>query len=85
MKGFDLLEDCLRDILEGMGLPLPSDLGPATVLGEDGVGLDSVGILQLLLAVEARAGIRLRDEGLTTEAILTLGGLADYVAAQQHG
>lgn len=50
-----------------------------TRLGEEGLGFDSLGILELLLAIEKDCGVQLRDEGLSNEAVLTFGGLVRYV------
>lgn len=48
---------------------------PDTPLGADGLGIDSVGCLELVLELERRTGLALRDEHLTAEALATPGGL----------
>jgi acyl carrier protein len=56
-----------------------------TPLGPEGVGLDSVGCLEIILELEARTSIVIRDESLTAESLATIGSLVDYLAAAgQH-
>ena len=48
---------------------------PDTPLGADGLGIDSVDCLAIVLELERRTGLALRDEHLTAEALATPGGL----------
>ncbi len=54
-------------------------LSADTPLGNGGVGLDSIGFLELVLDVEKRSGVRLRDEHLTAETLATAGRLARHL------
>lgn len=54
-------------------------LTPDTRLGPDGLGIDSIGVLELLLTIESETGRPLRSETLTAEALATLGTLTAYV------
>lgn len=56
-----------------------------TPLGPEGAGIDSVGCLEIILDLEARTSITIRDESLTAESLATIGSLVEYLAAAgQH-
>ena len=42
--------------------------------------LDSLGVVELAVALENRFGIQIDDEDVTGEVFATVGGLADFVA-----
>lgn len=48
---------------------------------EGGLGLDSVGFLELILKIEKQAGLRLRDEDLSEETVASVGSLIRHVEA----
>jgi acyl carrier protein len=54
---------------------------PATPLYGDGLGLDSIDILEVALLLSKRYGLQLRaDDSNNTEIFRSLGSLAHYVA-----
>lgn len=53
-----------------------------TLLGANGAGLDSIGILDLVLALEQASGRELRTETLDSGALATVGSLAAFLLAQ---
>lgn len=55
------------------------DVAPDTPLGPDGLGIDSIGCLDLVLEVERQTGIALRDDSLTAEVLATPGSLVDHL------
>lgn len=57
---------------------------PETPLGAEGLGIDSVGCLEITLELERRAGISLRDENLTAEAFATPAGLIRLVESARR-
>lgn len=65
----------VREVAPGYGGPLD----PATPLGSEGVGLDSVGFLELVLAVEKCSGVHLRDASLTATALASPGSLVRHL------
>jgi acyl carrier protein len=58
-----------------------TELHETTMLYED-LGLESIGTLELLLALEDTLGIEVDPEDLELEVFRTVGSLADYVAGQ---
>jgi acyl carrier protein len=62
----------------------PEDVTDDAALGEDGLGLDSVGVVDLLFACEERFGIELPAEVVLDGdgSALTVGALVAHVAAR---
>ena len=79
-----ILQVALRH-LSGMTGVAQSAISEETKLGQDGLGLDSIGCLELLLALEHDCGLRLRNEDLTGDPFMSVGSLVAYVTAQNHG
>lgn len=48
-------------------------------LFEGGVGLDSIGFLDVLLGIEEAVGVRLGEDDLTEEVLATVGSLLAHV------
>lgn len=67
----------LRSITVALGREV-TGLHETTMLYED-LGLESLGILQLLLNLEDSLGIVVDPEDLETEVFRTVGSLVDYV------
>ena len=74
MNPADLAETVYAVIREQAATPDTTIL-PDTPLGPDGLGIDSVGCLEIVLELERRTGISLRDEHLTAESLATPSGL----------
>jgi acyl carrier protein len=59
----------------------PSTIGEETPLfGPDGIGLDSLDALQIVLAVEKKYGIVIGDPNTAKDALQSLGVLRDWIA-----
>ena len=76
----DEVEQQIARILEGgivtdAGGPLTAD----TPLVEEGLNLDSINLLELLVRVEDAFGITIEDEDISAELFTTLGSLAACV------
>ncbi|GAC1530242.1 MAG: xanthomonadin biosynthesis acyl carrier protein XanC [Ramlibacter sp.] len=62
----------------------PEDIDPAAPLYGDGLGLDSIDILEVSLLVSKRYGVQLRADDVDNEKIFaSLGSLCDFVAAHR--
>ena len=62
---------------------IPPDVGPATPLGEGGLWLDSIELLEALIACQHEFGIVLSSEDdLTPEAMETVGSLTRLLEAR---
>lgn len=60
-----------------------SSLDAATPLFGELPELDSLGVVELALTLEARFGIEIADEDITGEVFETVGSLAGFVTAKQ--
>jgi len=55
------------------------------LFGPEGLGLDSIDALELVLGVEQEFGVRIENEEVGTEALASIEQLAQFVAAKQAG
>lgn len=49
----------------------------------DGLGLDSLDVINFLYSVEEELGVKVPDEDLVTHDIETIGALANYIDARK--
>ncbi|OIQ84496.1 acyl carrier protein [mine drainage metagenome] len=72
-------------IVESLNLDVPpADIDPDAPLYGDGLGLDSIDILELALVVSKSFGVQLRADDANNHKIFSsLRNLADYVAAHR--
>ncbi len=72
-------------IVEALNLDVaPADIDPAQPLYGEGLGLDSIDILEIALVVSKRYGVQLRADGEDNERIFgSLRQLADYITAHR--
>lgn len=81
----ELVNTLKQEIIEALNLEemTPEDIETnAPLFGEDGLGLDSIDALELIVLVEKKYGIRLADPSEGKAIFKTVGTLAEYV--QQH-
>jgi acyl carrier protein len=76
-----LLDFLRRMIIESLKL---EDLDPAEIREDDllfgeGLGLDSLDALELVVAIEKRFGVVIENEDQGKEAFVSLGALARYI------
>jgi acyl carrier protein len=77
----DLERDLAKLIVDSLRLEvLPVDIDPAAALFGDGLGLDSIDMLEIALAVSKRYGVELRSENRS--ALASLRALTAHIA--QH-
>ncbi len=81
----ELVNTLKQEIIKALNLEemTPEDIETnAPLFGEDGLGLDSIDALELIVLVEKKYGIRLADPSEGKAIFKTVGTLAEYV--QQH-
>lgn len=77
----DLERDLAKLIVDSLRLEvLPVDIDPEAALFGDGLGLDSIDMLEVALAVSKRYGVELRSENRS--ALASLRALTAHIA--QH-
>jgi acyl carrier protein len=81
----DQLKRSLKELLIG-GLRLqdlrPDDIEDAAPIFVDGLGLDSVDALELVVLVEEKFNIQIPDEDVGKRAFASIDALTDYVTAE---
>lgn len=72
-------------IVEALNLEVPAaGIDPDTALYGEGLGLDSIDILEIALVVSKRYGVQLRADSEDNEKIFrSLRRLAEYIAAHR--
>lgn len=81
-----LISDLRKKIISTLNLGGidEASLGSDTPLfGDDGLGLDSVDALELVVMVENEYGISVSDKDSATTVFASLGVLADYIIAHK--
>ena len=63
--------------LEGMG---PDDIEDGAPLFGDGLGLDSIDALELVLGIEQVFGVKIEDEAAGLKAFKSVQALTDFIA-----
>lgn len=58
--------------------PVEADAGSAIM--EQGLAFTSMEVLEFVIAIETRYGVKLRSDTLTEEVLATVGTLSDHVA-----
>ena len=70
-------------LMDGLSDPVDANqIGPETALVSEGLALDSVSLLELVVGIENEFDILLDDESLTVEHFESLAALATFIAAQ---
>lgn len=83
--GVDLQQEIAALIVQALNLEIaPEDIDPDAPLYGEGLGLDSIDILEVALIVSKKYGVQLRADGQENHAIFrSLKHLADHIAAQR--
>jgi acyl carrier protein len=82
-------EELQREVAELMVECLNLEIAPDLILAddplyEDGLGLDSIDVLEIALVVSKRYGLQLRDDNVDNEHIFSsLRNLSDYIASKR--
>ncbi|MFI5142487.1 MAG: phosphopantetheine-binding protein [Thermoanaerobaculales bacterium] len=65
--------------LEGM---TPGDIDDAAPLFGDGLGLDSIDALELVIGIEKAFGVRIQDEEVGAKAFASVNALVDFMRSK---
>ena len=81
----DLQREVAGLLVEGLNLEVtPESIDPAAPLYGDGLGLDSIDILEIALVVSQRYGFQLRsDDADNIRIFASLASLAEHIAAHR--
>lgn len=67
------------EVVQAQAVIPAAEIREDTPLGAGGLGIDSIGCLELILELERRTGLVLRDEQLTAASLATPGSLIDHL------
>ncbi|MDE2093227.1 MAG: acyl carrier protein [Burkholderiales bacterium] len=83
----DLQREVAALLVEALNLDIaPETIDPQAPLYGEGLGLDSIDILEVALVVSQRYGFQLRSDDEDNVRIFTsLASLADHIASQRVG
>ena len=71
-------------IVERLKLEVPAaSIEDHQVLFGEGLGLDSIDALELVLGIEQEFGVKVEDEEVGQEALSSVASLAEFVAAKR--
>jgi acyl carrier protein len=81
----DALKTELKEaIVRGLRLPIaPTEIGNETSLFADGLGLDSIDVLELVLELERSFGVQIRDEQTGMEVLRSIDTIAAFVMRER--
>jgi acyl carrier protein len=75
-----LKDNIKRLIVERLKLEIePSEIGDSDPLFGEGLGLDSIDALELVLGLEQEFGVKIEDEEVGAEALSSVDTLADFI------
>ena len=79
------MSDALRSeikqaIVRSLRLPMqPEEIGDSTPLFGEGLGLDSIDVLELVLELERTFGVSITDEQTGAQVLRSVNSIADYI------
>ena len=81
----NLKGDIKQAIVRSLRLPIvPADIGDATQLfGDEGLGLDSIDVLELVLEIERSFGVSIGDEQTGMRVLRTVDTIADFISSER--
>lgn len=81
----DLIEEVVAVVVDTLGLEgEESRLSAQTALLDSMPDLDSMAVVELVVALEERFGMEVDDDDLSGDVFETVGSLASFVAAQRR-
>jgi acyl carrier protein len=80
-----LQQEIKQAIVRSLRLPMsPDDIADdAPLFGPDGLGLDSVDVLELVLEIERSFGVKIEDQDTGMQALRSINSIADFIRARR--
>lgn len=71
-------------IVRSLRLPMsPEDIGDETPLFGDGLGLDSIDVLELVIEIERSFGTPIRDEQTGAAVLTSVNAIAAFITSER--
>ena len=82
----DLKDEIKKAIVRSLRLPIaPADIGDSTPLFGEGLGLDSIDVLELVLELERAFGVAITDEDTGARVLRSVDSIAEFITAESRG
>jgi acyl carrier protein len=79
-----LKEEIKQGIVRSLRLPMtPAEIGDATPLFGEGLGLDSIDVLELVLEIERTFGVSIGDEQVGMKVLRSVDTIAEFIRAER--
>jgi acyl carrier protein len=79
-----LKADIKQAIVRSLRLPITAEeIGDATPLFGEGLGLDSIDVLELVLEIERSFGVTIADEQTGMKVLGSVDMIADFIASER--
>jgi acyl carrier protein len=81
----DILKTEIKQaIVRSLRLPIaPDEIGDSTPLFGEGLGLDSIDVLELVLEIERSFGVTIGDEQTGMKVLGSVDTIADFIASER--
>lgn len=81
----NLNDEIKRAIVRSLRLPIaPEDIADDIPLFGEGLGLDSIDVLELVLEIERTFGVAIADEQTGARVLRNVNTIADYITAARN-
>jgi acyl carrier protein len=82
----ELKAEIKHAIVRALRLPMQPDeiQNDVPLFGPDGLGLDSIDVLELVLELERSFGVKITDEATGAKVLRSVDVIAEYVEAQRQ-
>jgi acyl carrier protein len=81
----NLKEEIKRAIVRSLRLPMtPEDIEDGVSLFGEGLGLDSIDVLELVLEIERTFGVSITDEQTGARVLRSVNSIADHITAAKN-
>ncbi len=82
----NLKSEIKQAIVRSLRLPIdPADIGGSTPLFGEGLGLDSIDVLELVLEIERTFGIAIADEETGARVLRSVDTIAEFIPEEGRG
>ena len=79
-----LKTDIKQAIVRSLRLPItPEEIGDATPLFGEGLGLDSIDVLELVLEIERSFGVTIGDDQTGMRVLRSVDTIADFIVTER--
>jgi acyl carrier protein len=79
----NLKDEIKQAIVRSLRLPIaPAEIGDSTQLFGEGLGLDSIDVLELVLELERAFGVSITDEETGAQVLRSVDTIADFITSE---